>query len=66
MNLNALKTNQTPASRGQYVVVKGFNYGPDDTRVNEGVLLSEKDLPADVFTSLLNAGAIQPKEIEVK
>lgn len=64
MNLNALKTNQAATGRGEYVVVKGFNYGPDDARFEPGDSL--KGVPADVIAELLESGAIQPKETEVK
>lgn len=40
-----------------YVVLTGFNYGPEDVRVTPGPLTVE--LPADVLADLIEAKAIQ-------
>lgn len=41
-----------------YAVRVGFNYGPDDARVNAGDPIP-KDLPADVLADLIDAGAVE-------
>jgi hypothetical protein len=53
--MNKTKSNATP----DYEVVKGFNYGKDDARVEAGQLLPVT-VPADVIAALLEMGALQP------
>lgn len=45
-----------------FMVRKGFNFGPEDTRVEPGPLAVE--LPPDVMSDLIEAGAITLAEGE--
>lgn len=39
-------------------VTRGFNYGPDDTRVEAGALIADDALPADVAQELYAKGVL--------
>lgn len=49
----------TQQPQGEYIAVKGFNWGPEDVRVEAGEIV--RGLPADVIAALLEAEAIEPK-----
>lgn len=50
------------ASKQKYRVLKGFNYGKNDTRVEAGKTIST--LPQDVARNLERADAIEPAEAD--